>query len=221
MEDEILERVVHRAARDAGVESDGDADKRYAPELSEAMRLTGGYLEWLRANASELITAIDFPPQAKRKVTRLGKFVAHMRARPSVKQGEVAEREFATRLVSQLARLASCLTLTLNKKSVDADVMGRVRQVAMDTGRGLTLNIAVYLHAEGAKESKTIAMETGQTEPTTRELLRFLKAIEVVEPFYPVNEKGVKLRMHWRLTQRMTRLYKEVMEPIGDGQDFS
>jgi ribosomal protein L37AE/L43A len=215
MEDEILERVVHRAARDVAVESNGQAADHYAPELSEAMQLTGGYVTWLREHAADLLSGVEYSPTVRRKLTRLGKFVAHMRARPSVRQEEVAEREFATRLVSQLTRLAGCLALTLNRDSVDEEVMRRVQQVAMDTSRGRTLAIASHLHGlDDGLESKTIALLTGQTEDKTRGLLRFLRAIAVVENHQPVNAKGVRGKVHWRLTDRMRRLYHEVVAPL-------
>jgi hypothetical protein len=213
LEDEILDRVVYRAARDVAVESNGDTSGHYAPEMTAAMQLTGGYVGWLRENAAEKLATVSYSAGIRRRITRLGKFVAHMRARPSLKQEEVAEREFATRLVSQLTRLAGCLSLVLNRPEVDAEVMRRVHQVAMDTSRGRTLAIASHLQdsPEGL-ESRSLAMLSGQTEEKTRALLRFLRAIQVVDPHQPVNEKGVKGRVHWRLTPRMARLYHEVME---------
>jgi hypothetical protein len=216
LEDEILERVVHRAARDVSVESNGEAVKQHSPEMANVMQLTGGYVAWLRENAADRLPQIGYSPQVRRKITRLGKFVAHMRARPSLKQEEIAEREFATRLVSQLTRLAGCLALVLNRTSVDEEVMRRVHQVAMDTSRGRTLSIASHLRdaPEEGMESKTLTMLAGQTEEKTRALLRFLRAIGVVETHQSVNEKGVKGRLHWRLTRRMTRLYHEVMGGI-------
>jgi hypothetical protein len=136
-----------------------------------------------------------------------------MRARPSLKQEEIAEREFATRLVSQLTRLAGCLALVLNRTEVDEEVMRRVQQVAMDTSRGRTLSIVEHVYAsEVGLESKTLAMLAGQTEDKTRLLLRFLRAIQVVENYQPVSEKGTKGRVHWRLTDRMHRLYAEVVD---------
>jgi hypothetical protein len=212
MEDEILERVVHRAARDVAIESDGEASKHYPPEMASAMQLTGGYVTWLRENAVEKLAVIDYPLTVRRQLTRFGKFAAHMRARPSLRQEEVAEREFATRLVSQLTRLAGCLALVLNKSSVDGEVMRRVRQVVMDTSRGRTLSITAHLYQadkEIGLESKTLSVLVGQTEDKIRSLLRFLRAIHVVELHYPINEKGVKGRMHWRLTGRMHRLYTD------------
>jgi len=214
LEDEILDRVVHRASRDVAVESDGEASRHYPKELAEAMRLTGGYVEWLREHAADGLAGVDYPEQSRRMLTRLGKFVAHMRARPSLRQEEVAEREFATRLVSQLTRMAGCLALVLNRTTVDDEVMVRVRRVAMDTSRGLTLSLVGHLHDRRPEGLSTgsVAMLAGQTEDKARWLLKFLRDIHAVEFYEPPSVKGVKSRMRWRLTPRMLRLYEEVVE---------
>jgi hypothetical protein len=215
LEDEILDRVVNRAARDVAVESDGEISKHYAPEMSLAMQLTGGYVVWLREHAVSGLATVTFSPQVRRALTRLGKFVAHIRARPSLRQEEIAEREFATRLVSQLTRLAGCLALVLNRPCVDEEVMRRVRQVAMDTSRGRTFSIASHLYDEPeGMTASSLAMLAGQTEDKTRVLLKFLRAIEVAEFYQTVSERGVKGKVHWRLTPRMHQLYAEV---IGGG----
>jgi hypothetical protein len=211
MEDEVLARVAHRADRNLSLESNGEAVSRYEPELATAMGLTGGYVEYLRQNAADLIAGIDFPTDAKHLCTRLGKFTAHMRARPSKHQEENAEREFASRLVSQLIRMSKCLALVLNKSIVDEEVMARVRRVALDTSRGQTLDIVRRLHEEvGGLESRTIAVYNSRTDEETKRMLRFLKMIGVVEVFVP-EQKGVKGRQRWRMTGRMKRLYKDTM----------
>jgi hypothetical protein len=210
LEDEILNRVVHRATRDMSIESSSEAESQYAPELARAMGLTGGYIDWLRENAAERLALMEYPSWVKRKLTRLGKFTAYMRARPSTKQEEIAEREFATRLVSQLTRLAGCLALVLNKDGVDEEVMRRVKQVALDTSRGRTLLLVkqMYESVDGL-ESKALALLGSQTEEKTRYLLRFLRAIGVIENHQPLTERGTRGKVLWRLTERMHRLYTE------------
>jgi hypothetical protein len=210
MEDEILWRVANRADRNLAIESNGEASSHYEPELAEAMQLTGGYVGWLRENASAYLATIENPNWVKRRCTRLGMFVAYMRARPSVRQDETAEREFAARLVSQLIRLGKCLALVLNKAAVDADVMLRVKRVALDTARGKTLAIASYLYDSGdtGLPPGSIAMRVSLTEDKARTLLRFLRQIGVVE-FY--SDDTTKNRPYWRLTPRLHRLFAEVM----------
>ncbi len=206
LEDEVLWRVAQRAVKNLSVEVDGKPETRYEPELAEAMQLTGGYVNWLRENASDILSAIEIPEWAMRQCQYLGKFVAHMRARPSLKQEEIAEREFGARLVSQHIRLAGCLALVMNRKNVDAAVMRRVRQVALDTSRGLTLQIlkAIYESEDGVTVGG-LGMKIGQTRDKTKALLRFLFKIEIVE------QKKVEKQMKWILTDRMSVIYENVL----------
>jgi len=213
LEDEILWRVANRADRNLSIETDGKPEAHYEPELAEAMSLTGGYVSYLRENASSVLASIDNPEPMRRYCTRLGKFVAHMRARPSLKQEESNEREFAARLVSQLIRLAKCLAFVFNKSVVDSEVMARVRRVALDTSRGQTLAIAVHLYGVGdGSSSYPLAMLLGKSDEKVKAMLRFMKQIKIVESFTEEKGKGLGGRIKWRLTARMRRLYSDVME---------
>jgi len=214
LEDEVLWRVANRASRNLVYESDGKAETQYEPELAKAMQLTGGYVAYLRENAIGKLSTIDYPPWAMRQCTKLGKFVAHMRARPSQHQEENAEREFGARLVSQHVRLAACLALVLNCDQINQEVMRRTTQVAMDTSRGQTLDIAAHLYTAGrdGREVRGLSLFTNRTEEKTRGMLRFLKQIGVVELF-SAKAKGITSKARWRLTTRMHQLYKDVVEP--------
>ena len=208
MEDEILWRVVNRTDRNMSLEADGKAEGQNDPDLAAAMQLTGGYVDYLRVNATDLLSQIDSPEWALRKCTRLGKFVAHMRARPSLRQEETAEREFASRLVSQLVRLAKCLAAVMNKKAIDKEVMRRTTQVALDTSRGQTLDIAHRLYlAPAGMESYGLALLVGKAEDKTKALLRFLKRINAVDA---VKDPKTN-RVRWSLTKKMRGLYQDVV----------
>lgn len=216
LEDEVLLRVVHKADRNMLLESNGDASSQYSAELREAMELTGGYLCYLRENANELLSAVQNNDSAKRLLTRLGKFTAFMRARPSLRQDETAEREFASRLVSQLTRLARCLAIVLNQKSVNRIVMERVRRVAMDTSRGQTLEIVQCLakNPEGL-DAHSLAVHSARPDEHIRKLIRFLQKIGCIESF-TTEVKGVRTKQKFRLTTKMRHLFQEVMNEIED-----
>lgn len=214
LEDEILWRVVNRAAENLGTETDGEIETHYDVELAKAMALTGGYVGYLRENAGELLARIGYSDEVKHRCARLGKFTAYMRARPSVHQEENAEREFAPRLASQLTRLAGCLTVVLNCEEVGSHVMKRVTRVAMDTSRGMTLAIASHLYVAGINglPSASLAQYTAQTEAKVRELLRFMKQIDIVESFYEKKKEGQRsAKLRWRLTEHMAELYTDVV----------
>lgn len=212
LEDEILWRIVNRAERNLSVESNSDAESRHEPELVNAMQLTGGYINYLCEDASVLFESIYTPEGVKRLCTRYAKFVAYMRARPSDKQDELAEREMAGRLTSQHMRLAKCLAAVMNRKEVDSDVMAKVYRVAMDTSRGPILDITKQLYeADGGIEALAISLYLGGDDGKVRKLLRFMKRIGAAESF-SVKKKGIRRTgTKWRLTPTLTRLYKKVM----------
>lgn len=213
LEDDILWRVANRANRNMALEADGCADTHYEPELAEAMRLTGGYVEYLRENASDLLAQTTTPEWALRRCTRLGKFVAYMRARPSKKQDETKERELAARLVSQHLRLAKCLAVVMNYPEVDKEPMRRTHKVAVDTARGTTLNLAQRLYeisqkGEPGMESDAIEWNTGMAPEVNRSFIRFLRHIRVLERIEGAGRNQVK----YGLTPQVHKLWAEVMK---------
>ena len=213
LEDAILWRVANRAERNVAMESGGGAETQYDSELAEAMQLTGGYVDYLRDNAANLLGQISMGQRELKGCISLGKFVSHMRARPSYRQEETAERELGSRLVSQLIRLAKCLALVLNKNTVDDVVMQKVRQVALDTSRGRTLHITKILYRANDKGMivDAVAIKTGQQLVTTKTLLRFLQQIGVCKPHIKEGAMGVNARPKWKLTPKIYRLYQVVM----------
>jgi hypothetical protein len=213
LEDEILWRVANRVDRTLQLESTGDSITQHDPDMITAMQLTGGYVKYLRDNASELMASIQTPESALKRCINLGKFVAYMRARPSKLQDENVEREFAARLVSQQLRLAKFLAVVLNRKIVDDEVLRRTTAVALDTARGTTMQIAKYLHMYQSKglTPDTLLRFTNQTPERTKSLLRFLRMIGAVEVFTDTVAKGLVGKPKWRLTPRVYKLYNDVV----------
>lgn len=206
LEDEILRRVINRADHSLNLRSDGRPEARQEPEMTRAMQLTGGYVTYLRENAFELLAETTFSDRAKRRCGRLAKFTALMRARPSQQQEESNEREVAFRLGSQLTRAAKCLAVVLNKREVESTlVMSRVRQVALDTSRGRTLELVRHLYNE-EEGANSLATLTNQPFKEVQKLLRFLRQIEALRNFRTKN-KGVC----WKLSDLMRNLYEEVV----------
>lgn len=224
LEDEILLRTVYKAKSAVAIEADGKPETHQEPRMTEAMKLTGGYVCWLRENAAKLLPQVEVSDANQLRIAKYGKFVAYFRARPSKRQEETAEREMAARLVSQHMRLAMCLAVVMNKKNVDAEIIKRVRRIALDTGRGVTLRIAnvLYAHQEEGCEIKYIADKTGQREEDTRKLMRYLKQIGVAELFIPEvqanpdNKKKLSPRPRWRMTSPLVRLYRDVHAEVKD-----
>lgn len=215
-ENEILWWVAQRANRNSAIEVDGEPKTRYEPELAEAMQLTGGYVQYLRDKGMKQMSSVKNSNDSTLYCTKLGKFIAFMRARPSCQQEELAEREFGTRLVSQLVKLARCLTLVLNRESVDDAVVERVRRVALDTSRGQTLELVSYLYEKPEGSNlRAIAVATSIGEHKTGHLLRFLRQIGAVKQFEARKGRGIGGGvLRWKVTEEMRGLYREVVEGL-------
>lgn len=213
LEDEIILRAVDKADKVLSYESNGKVESQHDPDLVAAMQLTGGYINHLRESATAMITGVANPDEMKRRCALLGKFVAHMRARPSMKQEETAERELGTRLASQFVRLAKCLAVVLNRKEVDEEVMRRVTRTALDTARGRSLEIVRHLYREGKEgaELRAIGIWTNEAEEKLRKMMGFLSKIGVTEHFRDKLAGGLSSKPKYRLTEKMRNLYKKVV----------
>ena len=213
LEDEILIRVANRTKQGMALEANSEQTTHQTdPELTKAMQLTGGYVNHLRENANELLARIGDTPEAMKAFTRLGKFVAFMRARPSSRQKETAEREFAPRLVSQLTRLGVCLAAVMNRTTLDEEVVRRVRLIALDTARGISLELMKLLNeSENGYDSASIPIVLQHKREDVYTLLRFLKRIGVIHTV-SIERAGVKGKPRWVMTDRFKKLYDEVME---------
>lgn len=219
-EDEINARMAARVVGNLR----GETAREGGATIGEAQRMTGGYLEHLRGVVRERMETVEAHQESLDRIIACAKFVAYMRARPSARQRESAGREFSGRLVAQLIRLGMCLAVVKGKTGLDEDVLGCVRRRAMDTARGVTLEIAAVLRREGRVRGSTVQTiredVKSLTDDKIRAMLRFLRQINVVEEFLWSDPlaKGVnppKLRRH-RLTERMESLYDEVVNPSGD-----
>ena len=200
------------------LESGEGLESQDHPDMLRAKALTGGYIDYLRKNATSLLKSCEFSDVKLSKCARYAKLVAYMRARPSMMQTVDAERECAYRLASQFIRLANCLGVVFNRSEVDDDILKRTRRVALDTARGPVMEMThiIYEHGEEGIEPSILAKLTTIRDSEVRSLLRFLRKIKVVEPFESVskgksNERHTR-KVKWRLTDQLTRLYEEVME---------
>jgi hypothetical protein len=184
-------------------------------EKMEARQLTGGYLQYLRKNMEELTMNIEADDEVGTKCDQLARFVAYFRARPSTLQSEEESRELSPRLMRQLLKLAYCLAAVSGKKEIDAEVMKDVKQTALDTAEGRTFKIARCLYKAGSKglDVGSISASLLEGDVETKALLKFLRKIEVVQSYTKSDIKiGIGTRLAWRLTEKVNRLYQQVME---------
>lgn len=209
LEDEIGWRVANTADRETSCEVDGTPESRDTPEKAEAKAMTGGYLGWLRQNAARLIKQVECSETALRKCQRLATFVSYLRARPAKKQREKDEKELSFRLIKQHVKLAKFLAVVLNKSCLDADVMRRVRAVALDTARGRTFELCKHLMREGPMEGHALSIATCEPAAEEGKYLHFMRRIGALTT---VDGKKKGQGRRWKMSPRLEELWREAVD---------
>lgn len=213
----IALRVAQRAVRDVVCLADGKVETRDGPEMVEAKRKTGGYISYLRLNAISLLKQVHASDDSLVRIARFAEFVSYMRTRPSKRQEEVpGQRELCFRLTSQFVRLAMCLAVVLNERTLNDDVMRRVRSVALDTARGRTFNVVRYLMVDrpGGSETKPLAVVLNDGEDKARSYLRFMRTIGALTHETKKIAPGLYGRALWRVSPSVAELWRTVTGPL-------
>ena len=207
-------RRVYTANREMSIEANGKPESLDNAELVRFKRLCGGYVSHLWNNGRNELELIELDDDRARRCVEYGLFVAHMRARPSDRQKEKAEREMCYRLSAQFLRLAKCLAVVLNRKTLDRHVMSVVKSVCMDTARGRTMEVArsLYRSGEDGGEEAALAYIINDTDAEVRKLLKFMKDVKVVENFKRPTAYGGFTKPRWRLTESFKSLWEKVVE---------
>lgn len=217
-------RSAIRSERAAIMEtSNGTTGSILDPKTREAYSLTGGYVDWLRANVEEKLPLVTMSEAAEDRCIDLADLSADMRARPTtdkrrgVNEDSYNSKELPTRLARQNVRLAICLAVVQNKTEVDSEILRLVGRVALDTAHGHSLNMAKWLCSPNPKAPGRTYQEsggfmdgvlsqwTGMSQERLTAYLMFLKEIGVLLPVL------VHSRTAWILTDRVYELYLRVM----------
>lgn len=227
--DRELERDINRLkARRIGEQMKNPesfkANGKPPPSITEEqrtmLRLTAGYLDHLYQRRDRIFPAIDQPDDAYERICDMAELAATLRARPNYKLPDGGgSREMSTRLTSQLVRLAFCLAAVLNKKSIgDAEVLRRVRKVALDTAKGTldgpTLQLASVLYDAG-HDGLTItraSVQTDLTEHQTGVYLRFLRKLGAVTHSQRPTKHGNTSLTIWRLSEDFRNLFTSIQD---------
>lgn len=212
----IQRKVGYTAFREVLQTSGEAADTHMDDTLSEAYQLTGGYVDWLRGNAPELLARVQFDEgEVLDWLSPLAEFVAMLRSGPDPdpKKEIEASVELPTRLTHQFCRLAICLAVVLGRWRIDEEVARVLRKCVLDTASGPAFRIAKALHgAEKRQEGVSMDGLIGKLKTTkdrTESVVRFLRQVKVVEMFELRIGKGVHRR--YRLTPRMMYLWEHAM----------
>ena len=224
-EKRAITRRALRSERAAIVETANAASSSVLDhEMRRAHCLTGGYVDWLRANAEGELVRLDVPESAEDYCIDLADLSADLRARPTWEDrnksspSEVSDyKELPTRLARQNIRLASCLAVVLNKRLIDSDVLRIVRKVALDTASGHSLSVVTWLcspnpragvlyQESGGLGNAILEGWTGMSKERLEKYMCFLRKIDVVR--WNGEKQG---RGAWQLTDRVYSLYLRVM----------
>jgi len=217
-----ITRSALRSERAAMVESvNGTAGSTVDSKTRLAHALTGGYVDWLRANVEQQIGMVDISPSVEDHCINLAELSADLRARPNEDRRKTESydvKELPTRLARQNIRMASCLAVTLNRSRVDSDVLRIVRKIALDTAAGHSLNIVQWLCSPNPKVGGRTYQEcgglmgqaletwTGMSPDRLMTYLTFLCKIDVLQWRGASQSNGA-----WLLTDRVYDLYLRVM----------
>lgn len=219
-EQDILQRVAYTALRSVRAESNGEVESQMDARLVEAYKLTAGYVAYLRSTVDKASNAIECSDEILQECIRLGRLVSYMRSRPDKKQedGESeTEVELPTRLTAQFIRLANCLAVVLNRKTVDDVVMERVRKVAKDTSRGMLWDVVVKLYDNPQGIGRiALGLKLGFTEERQKpliDMLHFMHRIKIAIPDTSKTPKGIKgSKTHlWLLSPKVRELLGDVL----------
>jgi hypothetical protein len=225
-EDDILMRAGYASVRSTLMTSNGDMRSTVDPPMLRAYRLTGGYVDWLRANAAYALAEVEQRTDIRRLLSdcaMTARMTAFLRARPADSRRVEAHdtKELPTRLVSQYARLALCLAVATNRTTVDQGVMRRLAKVAVDTSAGQTRDLCAAMHRAGNQgmELETLAAACGVGGTRARQLLVFLAGLGAVEHFKWKAQAGVSPRTRWRLTGAVRDTWNLVVDSGNGEQD--
>lgn len=205
-----------RAFKEVGMEANkSNPESQYDPHLLTAYQMTGGYINYLRKNASEMLARMkpsndDFAFCAKAAL-----FTSCMRARPSTTNSEDEDdKELAPRLSKLFSRLAACQAFVLNKPKIDTEVMARVKKIALDTSRGKVLSLfkKLYRNPKGLSKARCY-VEIGDSPAECDRMLDYLKNIDVLKeaPKMLSNGDYSDSQKVWTITPYLRKLYREVL----------
>lgn len=218
LENDILERASFGAIRNMALESNCSVESHYDPDKLRAVRLTGGYLGWLRDNANELcaVASQNFPDKYRRLCCDYAKAISYLRARPSKVQDETADREMAARLTEQIVKMAIGYAVVTNRQGVDAHCMKWVRQIMLDSTYGKSFNIVKKLRENGGSKGllfPDLNLRLNSDEKSMAPYRSFLCKIGVCEVVSePTSKYSNRTIDRIRVTEKMTRLWDAVMK---------
>jgi hypothetical protein len=214
----ILRHVGYASLRGLMKAADGSADGGIVEgSMLEAYRVTGGFVDYLRENATALYNLVDgHPDDVIDSCSKLAELTSILRARPNEddKKKEANDtKELPTRLTEQFVRMAYSLAICLGRPVTDPEVVRRVSKVATNTAHGVTQLICREVAGSGQEglTSSVVSARLAQDPTRTSALLRFLERIRAVTHYdHKPTPRHVRTERRYRLVPRVANLFREV-----------
>lgn len=173
-------------------------------------RATLGFLQYLKAQLAEgNIEPPALPADMEDKLKSLGQLLSFMRAKVRREGEGLAYRpraELATRLVSQMVKLAVCVGVVLGKDTIDEEVLKMVRRVGLSTAEGFQMEITRLLqrHPNGLSADQ-IALSLNLSKTSVQRYLDDMRELRILHRVKRANKSGIRGRDLHLLT-----LYPEI-----------
>ena len=213
---QILQRVSNSAWNAVGVSTDDEDKSITNAAMLEAQRKLAGYIDYLRNNIDD-IKEITCDKKYFNKCEDLALLTAILRARPPKDEDIPATIEEPHRLNHQFIRLMRCLTFTMERKKVDDEVMRKIKKVALDTGKGIVVEILTCLaDTEDYMTVKALSIHTDRTEDNIRKVLSFLRKNGIIILSTDAPRERTKRRQSsrkplWGLSEKVRPICEEFL----------
>jgi hypothetical protein len=155
------------------------------------------------------------PESVEHDCETLGKLTAVMRTRPSGRDEEPTEPELHVRSSSQFFKMAMCLAVVLNKKSVDAEIMRRVARSARDTCHGHTFDICKALWAKTLMDERGLSVALRGTA-TTESIKKHLRTLAAVGCVRAEASKSTESMLGRKVAYSLTYNTKQMLSKLKD-----
>ncbi len=197
-----------------GKEEDEDNEAKDGDKFRHLKRATIGLIRHFKETLAT-IPPPSFPPKNAETLKALGQLLSYMRAKVRREGDVLAYRprvELATRLVSQLVKLAVCLAIVRGKQSIDGEILRILRKVTLDTATGFTLEITGLLHAnrQGLSASQ-IGHAISLSETSVKRNLADMLELGIARRVSKPNRSGIRGRHNhlWIITDTVRDLWSK------------
>ena len=173
-------------------------------------RATLGFLQHLHTTMDH----VHVPDKVIEMILSMAEFLAYMRARVHKEDLDTApEIEMPARIVTQLVKLATCLTIVLGETEANGDIARIIREVVMFTARNRQFDATILLYdkPEGM-DTDTLANALKVSTSTAHRITDDMKALGIIENIRLARNGRVgRSKYVWRLTYHLQEIVRQAL----------